>query len=81
MSVAEIVNSVETLNREEWNQLWLLLEKRRAHDSALEFGATLGDYSEVNTPLEAYDASASLTKFLGSQALKKLNSREAEVNP
>ncbi len=68
MSVAEIVNSVETLNREEWNQLWLLLEKKRAHDLALEFRATLGDYAEVNTPIEAYEASASLERFLEGQA-------------
>ena len=68
MSVAEIVNSVETLNREEWNKLWSLLEKKRAHDLAVEFKATLGDYAEVNTPLEAYEASASLTKFLEGQA-------------
>jgi hypothetical protein len=68
MSVAEIVDSVETLNREEWNQLWLMLEKKRAHDLAAEFKATLGDHAEVNTPLEAYEASASLGRFLESQA-------------
>ncbi len=68
MSVSEIVNSVETFNREEWNQLWSLLEKKRALELALEFKATLGDYAEVNTPLEAYSASTSLARFLEGQA-------------
>jgi hypothetical protein len=66
MSVAEIVNSVETLSQAEWNELWQVLEKKRAYELALEFKATLGETSEIYTPLDSYDAAATLTKFLES---------------
>jgi hypothetical protein len=66
MSVAEIVNSVETLSQAEWNELWQVLEKKRAYELALEFKATLGETSNIYTPLDSYDAAAALTKFLES---------------
>jgi hypothetical protein len=64
MSVAEIVNSVETLSHAEWNELWQVLEKKRAYELALEFKATLSETTEISTPLDSYNAAATLTKFL-----------------
>jgi hypothetical protein len=64
MSVAEIVNSVETLSQTEGNELWQVLEKKRAYELALEFKATLGETSEIYTPLDSYGAAATLAKFL-----------------
>jgi hypothetical protein len=67
MSVAEIVQSVTTLNRDEFNELWLMLEKRRNNDKTLEFAATLGHVAEIYTPLESYEAAQSLQQFLESR--------------
>jgi hypothetical protein len=68
MSVAEIIKSVESLSPEEFDQVWQSLEQKRFHDLAIAFRSSIGPTAEISTPLDAYDAAASLEKFLKSRA-------------